>query len=100
MSHAPTANEEEAAVLQRMAASRTALLAARYAAPPARSTSRHPNSVKVGDLIVRAPRVTLLLALCASAIILGPRRTLAVAGSTGALAWLGLSGRPMLSKLM
>jgi hypothetical protein len=48
--------------------------------------------------MTEAPRVTLLLALCLGAVILGPRRTFVIAGRSGITAWLGSSVRKVILK--
>jgi hypothetical protein len=37
--------------------------------------------------------VTLLLALCVAAIVLGPRRTVGIVGRSGITAWLSVAAR-------
>ncbi|REE23603.1 hypothetical protein B0G71_6879 [Paraburkholderia sp. BL27I4N3] len=46
--------------------------------------------------MAEAPRVTLPLALCVGAIVLGPRRTIVIAGHSGITAWLGGTVRKVL----
>jgi hypothetical protein len=91
MSRALSAKEAEAVILLRMAASRGALLAANSAprsGPGARGQARSPTAIPVASL-ADAPRVALLLALCVGVIILGPRRTIGIAGRSGITAWVG-----------
>jgi hypothetical protein len=97
MNHGPTHEEAERAVLSRMAASRVALLKANRSArmiAAAHGQTRHPAAGFVAALAA-APRVTLVLALCVSAIVLGPRRTVGIAGRSGIAAWLGGSMRKL-----
>ncbi|MFM0736441.1 hypothetical protein PQQ51_04210 [Paraburkholderia xenovorans] len=91
MNHEPIPNETESAILLRMAASREALLVANRT-PPSVPVVRGQTRPAVATLVTslaEAPRVTLLLALCVSAIVLGPRRTIGVAGRSGIATWLG-----------
>jgi hypothetical protein len=98
MNHAPTHEEAETAVLARMAASRIALLEA-ISTPPevpaVHGPTRHPAASFVAAL-ADAPRVTLILALCVSAVVLGPRRTVGIAGRSGVTAWVGSSMRKLI----
>lgn len=94
--------EAEAAILARMAETRVALLAANGTAfdIPAAATrprARHP-ATEVVTALSQTPRVTVLLALCAGLIALGPRRTLAIAGRSGAAAWVGSSMRKLVQR--
>ena len=86
-----TPNEAETAILLRMAASRAALLAANSAPPSVPAVPgqiRSPVTSFIASL-KDAPRVTLLLALCVGAIVLGPRRATGIASRSGIAAWLG-----------
>ena len=91
MNHGHTANEAETGILLRMAASRAALLAANSAPPSVPAVPGQPRSPATSFMasLADAPRVTLLLALCVGAIVLGPRRTIGIAGRSGIGAWLG-----------
>jgi hypothetical protein len=98
MSHALTHAEAESAVLSRMAASRAALLEANRVSLAA-SAARKPSGHSAATLVVAlkdAPRVTLLMALCLSAIILGPRRTIGIASRSGVTALIGSSVRRLI----
>ncbi|PRX32919.1 hypothetical protein B0G75_103146 [Paraburkholderia sp. BL18I3N2] len=91
MNRRHTNRERESAILARMAESRAALLAANctpLSAPAVHGRSRSPAVGLVASL-ADAPRVTLLLALCAGAIVLGPRRTIGIVSRSGITAWLG-----------
>jgi hypothetical protein len=95
MKHATENKIAENATLMRMAQSRTALLAANSMPPPvmvASHRSRLPAPSILAPL-ADAPRVTLLLALCVGAIVLGPRRTLGIAGRSGIASWVGSNVR-------
>jgi hypothetical protein len=97
-----TPEEAESVILARMAASRMALLEANRTpiavpAPVALAQTRRTAADFVGAL-AKAPRVTVLLALCAGAIVLGPRRTVTIAGRSGAAAWVGASVRKLVQK--
>ena len=97
MNRVPTHEEVERAVLSRMAASRIALLEANGtppAVPAARGPTRHPTASFVAA-VADAPRVMLILALCVSAIVLGPRRTIGIVGRSGITAWVGSSVRKL-----
>jgi hypothetical protein len=91
MNRVATNNEAETAILLRMEESRTALLAANSTPPsvPAVLGQTRPPAVGLIASLADAPRVTLLLALCVGAIVLGPRRTVGIAGRSGIAAWLG-----------
>jgi hypothetical protein len=91
MNRVATNSEAETAILLRMAESRTALLAANSTPPsvPAVLGQTRPPAVGLIASLADAPRVTLLLALCVGAIVLGPRRTVGIAGRSGIAAWLG-----------
>jgi hypothetical protein len=82
------------AILERMEASRTALVVAnRTAALPAvRAASRSSVSNALASL-AEAPHVALLLALVIGGIVLGPRRTLSIAGRSGLTAWIARNVR-------
>jgi hypothetical protein len=100
MSHGALTHEETlSAILYRMEASRTALVAANsmYA-----QQSRQRKSVLTGPLSVvttleAAPRVALVLALCVAAIAFGPRRTIAIATRSALTAWLAGSVKKLSS---
>jgi hypothetical protein len=49
-------------------------------------------------LLADAPHVTLLLALGVGTIVLGPRRTIGIAGRAGIAAWLGGTMRNVIRK--
>ncbi|MEA3085059.1 MAG: hypothetical protein QOC89_2756 [Paraburkholderia sp.] len=91
MTRAPTSREAETALLLRMAESRTALLAANStpSSVPAVHGQTRPPAVGLIASLADAPRVTLLLALCVGAIVLGPRRAIVIASRSGVTAWLG-----------
>lgn len=97
MNRVPTHRESEAAILLRMAESRTALLEANKLAlqvPLTRGPRRVPGTNFVAAL-TEAPRVALLLAFCVGAIVLGPRRTIGIAGRSGVTAWVAASARKL-----
>ena len=91
MSTGSTAEEVETAILLRMAASREALLIANSGPPrvPAESRQTQSAEASMASTLAGAPRVTLLLALCVGAIVLGPRRAVGIASRSGITAWLG-----------
>jgi|1186.fasta_scaffold1206579_2 hypothetical protein len=99
MNRAPFRDEAEAAILARMAASRAALLEANRTTAGV-SAARRQTSLPATfvSAIAETPRVATLLALGVGAIILGPRRTLAIAGRSGAAAWVGSSVRRLFSR--
>lgn len=99
MNRAPIRDDAEAAILARMAASRAALLVAN-STPTGVSVARRQTSLPASfvSAIAQTPRVATLLALGVGAIILGPRRTLAIAGRSGAAAWVGSSVRKLFSR--
>src|SRR6201996_4019640 len=95
MNRVATNSEAETAILLRMAESRTALLAAN-STPPLVATEgglTWPRTASTIASLADAPRVTLLLALCVGAIVLGPRRTIVIAIRSGITAWLGYTVR-------
>ncbi|MGF6967121.1 hypothetical protein OKW43_004149 [Paraburkholderia sp. WC7.3g] len=81
-------------ILERMEASRTALVLANQTAalPAARGALRSSASTVLASL-VEAPHVALLLALVIGGIVLGPRRTLSIAGRSGLTAWIARNVR-------
>ena len=100
MNHGRTSREAQAAILLRMAASREALLVANRApsaVPAVRGQTRSAAASMVTSL-AEAPRVTLLLALFVGAIVLGPRRTVAIAGRSGITAWLSVAARKAIAR--
>jgi hypothetical protein len=100
MNRARSDKVTEAAILDRMAASRAALLAVNMSLTPASATrGLAGRSVSAAfDTVKEAPRVTLLLALCMSAIVLGPRRATGIALRSGATAWIGSSAQKLMNK--
>ncbi|RKT13702.1 hypothetical protein B0G69_6883 [Paraburkholderia sp. RAU2J] len=100
MNREHTSREAQAAILLRMAASRKALLAANRAPPAVPAVRGQTRSTVTGVVtsLAEAPRVTLLLALCVGAIVLGPRRTVSIAGRSGITAWLGLAARKAITR--
>jgi hypothetical protein len=99
MNHGRTGSEAETAILLRMAASRDALLAANStprSVPAVHGQMRSPAASLLASL-ADAPRVTLPLAICIGAIVLGPRRTIGTVGGSGIKAWLGLAARKAVS---
>jgi hypothetical protein len=98
MNRVATNSEAETAILLRMAESRTALLAAN-STPPLVATEgglTWPRTASTIASLADAPRVTLLLALCVGAIVLGPRRTIVIASRSGITAWLGYTVRKVI----
>jgi hypothetical protein len=91
MTRAPTNRGAETAILLRMAESRTALLAANSTPPsvPAAHGQTKSSAASLIASLAKAPRVTLLLALCVGTIVLGPRRTIGIVSRSGITAWLG-----------
>lgn len=83
----------------RMAASREALLLANSTPPSGAALRPQPRShaASLVASLADAPRVTLLLALCVGAIVLGPRRTIAIVSRSGITAWVGLVVRKAIS---
>ncbi|MFM0557927.1 hypothetical protein P0D69_44450 [Paraburkholderia sediminicola] len=100
MTRAPTNRDAETAMLLRMAESRTALLAANSTPPSVPAAHGQTRSSAVGLIasLADAPRVTLLLAFCVGAIVLGPRRTIVIASRSGITAWLGGTVRKVILK--
>ncbi|WP_240975366.1 hypothetical protein [Paraburkholderia aromaticivorans] len=90
MNRASINREAETAILLRMAESRTALLAANSTSPSVPAVGGQTPFSAAGLIVslADAPRVTLLLALCVGAIVLGPRRTIIIASRSGITAWL------------
>jgi hypothetical protein len=95
-----TPTEVQTAILLRMAASREALLVANRAplAVPAVRVQTRSAVASVVTSLTDAPRVTLLLALCVGAILLGPRRTVSIVGRSGIAAWLGLVAQKAIAR--
>ncbi|MCI0152069.1 hypothetical protein KNO81_40280 [Paraburkholderia sediminicola] len=83
-----------------MAASRAALLAANRPPPSVRTVRGQTRSpvASVMTSLADAPRVTLLLEFCVSVVVLGPRRTIGIAGRSGITAWLGGTVRRVILK--
>jgi hypothetical protein len=98
MNRATIHEETEAAILLRMARSRAALLATNRRAPalPTAPGQTGRAAASVIAALKDAPRVTLILALCVSAIVLGPRRTVGIASRSGVAAWVGGSVRKLI----
>ncbi|MFC0398792.1 hypothetical protein [Paraburkholderia rhizosphaerae] len=93
MTSAP-ADATRTALLAKMAASRSALLEARNAAmltDARRKSSFSPANLSA--LAASAPHVTLLAAILAGALILGPRRIAAVVVRNGLTAWIARTVR-------
>jgi hypothetical protein len=81
-------------ILERMEASRTALLVAnRAAALPVPHAGSRSSVGSVLAALAEAPRVGLVLALVAGGIVLGPRRTLTAAARSGLTAWIARNAR-------
>jgi hypothetical protein len=79
----------EAALLARMAASRTALLAARDTAKHADARRKPVSTLSyLSALVSDAPHVTLLAAIVAGALIFGPRHIVTVVVRNGLTAWI------------
>ena len=99
MNRALNDKEAELAILQRMAISRAALLAANSTPPSVRAVHGQTWSPAANliALLADAPRVTLMLALCVGAIVLGPRRTIVIASRSGMAAWLGGTVRKVIT---
>lgn len=99
MNHGRTPKEAQAVILLRMAASREALLLANSTPPsgPALHPQPRSHAASLVASLADAPRVTLLLALCVGAIVLGPRRTMGIVSRSGITAWLGLAVRKAIS---
>ncbi|MGA7778358.1 MAG: hypothetical protein WCA85_11700 [Paraburkholderia sp.] len=97
MNRALTHEEAETAILSRMAASRMALLETNSTPPINPAAKGQPRLAAASFLsaLADAPRVTLVLALCVSAIVLGPARTVGIAGRSGTTALLGGSVRKL-----
>ncbi|RFU48934.1 hypothetical protein [Paraburkholderia sp. DHOC27] len=96
MNHTSPHEIAEAAILARMSASRIALLDANrlpVVTPGSKGQARPAATVLAA--LRDAPRVTLLVALGVSAIVLGPRKAVSIAGRAGAAAWLGSSARKL-----
>ncbi|MBB5445834.1 MULTISPECIES: hypothetical protein [unclassified Paraburkholderia] len=95
MSQPRHANElARVTILERMEASRAALLVAnRTAALPALRAASRSSAGNVLASLAEAPHVALLLALVIGGIVLGPRRTLSIAGRSGLTAWIARNVR-------
>jgi hypothetical protein len=102
MNHGRNLKEAQAAILLRMAESREALLIANRAPPSVPAIRGQTGSSVAGVMTAlgEAPRVTLLLALCVGAIVLGPRRTVGIVSRSGVTAWLGLAARKAIARAM
>ena len=100
MTRAPANRDAEAAILLRMAESRAALLAANSTPPSVPAAHGQTRSSAVGLIasLADAPHVTLLLALCVGAIVLGPGRAIVIASRSGIAAWLGGTVRKIILK--
>lgn len=89
--------ESEAAILARMQASRVELLSANTLVDVASATrSRAGARLPVGNIVTalaETPRVALLLAFCVGTVVLGPKRTLRIAGRSGVTAWVASSAK-------
>ncbi|MCC8402317.1 hypothetical protein LJ655_10500 [Paraburkholderia sp. MMS20-SJTN17] len=86
-------------VLERMEASRTALVAAnRKAALPTARAAGRPSVGNLYAALTEAPRVTMLVALVVGIIVFGPRRTLTIAGRSGLTAWIASNVRRALTR--
>ncbi|MBB5459555.1 hypothetical protein [Paraburkholderia sp. Cpub6] len=95
MSQPHHANElARVTILERMGASRAALVAANQTAalPAVRAASRSSAGNVLASL-AEAPHVALLLALVIGGVVLGPRRTLSIAGRSGLAAWIARNVR-------
>jgi hypothetical protein len=100
MKHPSDGNKAETEILTRMAASRAALLVANHPARPSVPVSRGQTRLPAPSLMTSladAPRVTLLMALCVSAIAFGPRRTLRIAGRWGITTLLAAAARKVIA---
>lgn len=97
MNHSSIHAETETEILLRMATSRAALLKAARTPPVISGQSRLAASSVVTTLR-EAPRVTLILALCVSALVVGPRRTIGIASRAGVTAWVGGTVRNLVRK--
>jgi hypothetical protein len=94
-----SASETETAILLRMSASRGALLAANRTPSSiraARGNSREHAASTIVASLAGAPRVALVLALCAGAILPGPRQAIGIASRSGITAWLGRTARDVM----
>ncbi|MCC8392183.1 hypothetical protein LJ656_06240 [Paraburkholderia sp. MMS20-SJTR3] len=82
------------AVLERMEASRHALLLANraLALPGPRSPVR-TSAVNVISSLAEVPHVTTVLAVMLGVLVLGPRRALSIASRSGLSAWIARSVR-------
>lgn len=100
MSQQLTVHKElEATLLARMAVSRAALIEAnRAVACPATRAATRGSAINVVTSLVEAPHVTLLVALVAGGIILGPRRTIAIASRSGLTAWIARNVRQLVTR--
>ncbi|OLL30913.1 hypothetical protein BTH42_14105 [Burkholderia sp. SRS-W-2-2016] len=82
------------AVLERMEASRHALLLAnRRLALPAPGSPVRTSAVNVITSLAEVPHVTTVLAVLLGALVLGPRRALSIASRTGLSALIARSVR-------
>jgi hypothetical protein len=95
MNRGRNSKEAQSAILLRMAESREALLIANRTPPsvPAVRGQGRSSAASVVATLSETPRVTLLLALCVAAIVLGPRRTVGIVGRSGITAWLSVAAR-------
>jgi hypothetical protein len=88
-----------AALRARMAASRSELLAARDAAKLA-DARRKPSftPANLPALVASAPHLTLLVAILAGTLILGPRRIVTVVVRNGLTAWTAQTVRRLVGR--
>jgi hypothetical protein len=90
--------EKRADILERMAISRSQLLATRA---PQSSLPRLPRSpgraVEIAGALRDAPRVSMLLAMCVGALVFGPRRMLMMAARSAAAALIAKTVRSAVS---
>jgi hypothetical protein len=97
MTRSQSPAETEAVILDRMAASRIALRSANLSLSvvPATQGLAGRSVSTVLTTVKEAPRVTLLIALCMGALVLGPRRTVRTALRSLAVALVGSSARKL-----
>jgi hypothetical protein len=93
-------SEAQAAILRRMEASRAALLAANAVAARTLTSDGRASSSPASIIaaLVKAPNVTLLLAVCIGGIVLGPGRTLGVVSRSGLTALIGRNVRQLIGR--
>ena len=90
--------EKRADILERMAISRSRVLAARAAqSSPPRLPNAPGRAVEIATALRDAPRVSMLLAMFVGALMFGPRRMLMMAARSAATALIARTVRSAVS---